>query len=43
MGKNKSKKFGEQIFKVIFSILSFLYKKMWIDYDESADVLYIKF
>jgi uncharacterized protein YuzE len=37
------KEFLELIFKVIPSILSFPYKKMWIDYDENADVLYISF
>jgi hypothetical protein len=42
MAKTKIKKeFLEQIFKAIPSILSSPYKKMFIDYDESADVLYI--
>jgi len=31
------KEFLEQIFKAIPSILSFPYKKMWIDYYESDD------
>jgi len=37
------KEFLDEIFKAIPSILSFPYKKMWIDYDETADVLYISF
>jgi hypothetical protein len=44
MAKTKVKReFLEQIFKAIPSILSSPYKKMFIDYDESADVLYISF
>jgi hypothetical protein len=39
MAKTKVKReFLEQIFKAIPSILSSPYKKMFIDYDESADV-----
>jgi hypothetical protein len=44
MAKTKLKReFLDQIFKAIPSILSSPYKKMFIDYDESADVLYISF
>ncbi len=44
MARTKLKKeFLDQIFKAIPSILSSPYKKMFIDYDESADVLYISF
>jgi uncharacterized protein YuzE len=44
MAKTKVKReFLEQTFKAIPSILSSPYKKMFIDYHESADVLYISF
>jgi uncharacterized protein YuzE len=33
----------DEIFKATHSLLKFPYKKMWIDYDEEADVLYISF
>lgn len=32
-----------EIFKAIQHLLKFPQKKMWIDYDEEADVLYISF
>jgi len=38
-----NRKFVDEIFKAIPSLLNLPYKKMWIDYDESADVLYISF
>jgi len=37
------KELMNEIFKTILSLLKFPYKKMWIDYDEKADVLYISF
>jgi uncharacterized protein YuzE len=44
MSKTKIKmEFLEEIFKVVPSILNSPYKKMWIDYDKEADVLYISF
>ncbi|MEN2986271.1 MAG: DUF2283 domain-containing protein, partial [Thermodesulfovibrionaceae bacterium] len=33
----------EQILKIINSLLNLPQKKIWIDYDEEADVLYISF
>lgn len=32
-----------EIFKITTNMVSFPVKKMWIDYDEEADVLYISF
>ncbi len=32
-----------EVFKATHSLLKFPQKKMWIDYDEEADVLYISF
>jgi uncharacterized protein YuzE len=44
MAKTKVKmEFLEEIFKLIPSMLNSPYKKMWIDYDNEADVLYISF
>ncbi len=33
----------DELFKVTHSLLRLPQKKMWIDYDEEADVLYISF
>lgn len=35
--------FIDEVFKATHSLLKLPQKKMWIDYDESADVLYISF
>ncbi len=37
------KEMVNEIFKVTHSLLKFPQRKMWIDYDEEADVLYISF
>lgn len=33
----------DEVFKAIPHIIKFPVKKFWVDYDESADVLYISF
>ncbi|MDF2953808.1 MAG: putative antitoxin component YuzE of a toxin-antitoxin system [Thermodesulfobacterium sp.] len=38
-----SREMINEIFKVTHCLLKFPQKKMWIDYDEEADVLYISF
>ncbi len=37
------KEFIDEVFNAIHSLLKLHQKKMWIDYDEGADVLYISF
>ncbi len=38
-----AKKTIDEIFKAIPHIIKFPVKKFWVDYDETADVLYISF
>jgi uncharacterized protein YuzE len=38
-----SKETLDELFKAIHSLLKIPQKKLWIDYDEQADVLYISF